>query len=723
MGHIAQTLGRTPNTLEMGMLEIMFSEHCSYKSSIPILKLLPAAGARVVVGRGYDAGVLDVGDGWVVNVRMESHNHPSAIEPYNGAATGIGGIIRDVLCQGARPIALIDSLRFGPLDSPHSRWLFKHVVRGIGDYGNCTGIPTVAGEVEFDESFEDNCLVNVACVGLARKTGLVLAKATDPGDMLVLVGGSTGRDGIHGVTFASKILTENSEEDRPAVQIGDPFTKKRIVEATLEAVGTGHVKGLKDLGGGGLTCAASEMVARGGCGAEIDLSRVPLREEGMTPYEIMLSESQERMLFVIGDADTVVLSIFDRYEIPYAIIGRVTDTGDMVVGEGGRVLARLPAGLLANPPVVERRGKKPAGGCKKPVGGGINLGGGSGLYEPEHIPQDVGLLDVLASQNTASKEWVYRQYDHEVGVRTILKPGDADSAVMRLPNGKAIAIAVDANSRHSYLDPYSGGAGAAAESCRNVAAVGGDPLAIVDCCNFGSPEKPEVFWQFKEAVRGMADMCTGLGVPCVGGNVSFYNESATREVKPCPAVVALGLVDSVDQITPMAFQNPKDAIVLIGDTHPELGGSEYYHLRGIDTGKAPGSVPDREMASIEAVISAIRGGNALSCHDCSRGGLGVALAMMAIKGGLGAVIDLDGVGDLSLNELLFSETHSRFILTAKDGLELVDVLGSFSVPFTLMGHVSAGPLTFRWHGQEITFPVEEMTRRWRSTIPRYMEGK
>jgi len=709
MGYIRNAMGREPNPLELGMLDIMFSEHCSYKSSRPILKLLPGAGKRVVVGQGYDAGVMDVDDGWVVNIRMESHNHPSAIEPYNGAATGIGGIIRDVLCQGARPIALVDSLRFGPLKSARSRWLFKYVVKGIGDYGNCTGIPTVAGEVEFDESFENNCLVNVACIGLARKENLVLAKASHPGDLLILVGGSTGRDGIHGVTFASKVLTDKSEEDRPSVQIGDPFTKKRIVEGTLKAIETGYVRGLKDLGGGGLTCAASEMAAKGGCGAEIDISKMHLREEGMTPYEIMLSESQERMLFAVKDIQ--VTEVFDRYETPYAVVGKVTDSKYLVVKHGEKMLARVPAELLADPPTVERRAIKPLVKLEKTKG----------------VPRKIGMLEILSSQNIASKEWVYRQYDHEVGVRTITKPGDGDSAVMMLPNEKALAIAADCNSGHAYLDPYIGGSGAVAESCRNVAATGGEPLAIVDCCNFGDPEKPELFWQFKEAVKGIADMCTGLEVPCIGGNVSFYNESSGtgKAVKPCPAVVALGLVNSLDHITPMQFQKVGDAVLILGETHRELGGSEYYRLSGIDGGEIPKIDASREKRSIDAVLSAIKSGSVSSCHDCSRGGLGVALAIMAIRGGLGATIELEKVPfkDLSFEEVLFSETHSRFILTSEEEnvKALMGLLETSSVPFARIGKVST-TLTFRWQNEEHDFPIDRMTSVWENVIPKYMEG-
>jgi len=719
---VVKTLGRTPNSLEIGMIDIMFSEHCSYKSSRPILNLFPTTGPRVVVGPGYDAGVVDVGSGWCVNLKMESHNHPSAIDPYNGAATGVGGVIRDILCQGARPIALLNSLRFGPLDNPHSRWLLKYVAKGAADYGNYTGVPTVAGEVEFDKSFETNCLVNVACVGLVEKKKLVLAKATHPDDLLVLVGGGTGRDGIHGVTFASKTLIEKkSEEDRPASPAGDPFMKKRLIEAILKIVETGYIRGLKDLGGGGLTCAASEMAAEGGCGAEIDVSKVPLIGKDMTPYEIMLSESQERMLLIVEENRLEeVLSIFDKYEVPHAIIGRVTDSGNLVVKDGEKILASVPAKLLSDPPVIQRGARKPDYLDKLR---NVDL---------PTMPSDLtnALYKILSSPNVASKEWLYRQCDHEVGIRTILKPGDADAAVMRIPNGKAIALTTDCNSRHCYLDPYNGGAGAVAEACRNVAATGGEPLAIVDCCNFGNPEKPEVFWQFKEAVRGMADMCKGLNVPCVGGNVSFYNEDGRtgKAVKPCPGVVALGLIDNLDSITPMPFQNPGDVIVMVGETFGELGGSEYYHVvHGLEGGNPPKADPARERKSIDAVLTVIRKGHVISAHDCSRGGLGVALATMAIKSGLGATIELEKVPsqNLRLDELLFSETHSRFILTTResDVEPLADGLKKFSVPFARIGNVSnSDSLTFKWHNTDFTCSIHEMRKKWKGTIPKYMEG-
>ena len=481
MEYARKFLEREPNSLEWAMIDAEWSEHCSYKSSKPMLKLLPTKGRRVLLGPGYDSGVVDIGDGYVATVHIESHNHPSAIDPYGGAGTGIGGVIRDILCMGTRPIALLDSLRFGHIEeSEHSRWLFKYVVRGIADYGNCTGIPTVAGEVEFDESFEKNCLVDVVCLGVGGKKGLVLAEASDPGDAVILVGGSTGRDGIHGVTFASKVLTERSEEDRSAVQIPDPFTKKLIIEATLEAVLTGYVCGLKDLGGGGLTCGISEMADKGGRGIELEISRIHLREGDMNPTEVMISESQERMVFVVENGkEGEVCKIFDKYEIPYAVIGRVVREPNVVVTQNGKNIADLPTQFLANAPIIPRRAIKPRLKKAKPE------------FEP---PKDLSktLLRLLSSPNIASKEWVFRQYDHEVGVRTVVKPGQGDAAVLKLPNGKFAAIKADGNSKYCHLDPYRGGASCVAEACRNVVAVGAEPVAMLDLSliHISEPTRP-----------------------------------------------------------------------------------------------------------------------------------------------------------------------------------------------------------------------------------------
>ncbi len=718
---VREILGREPNAVEAGMIDVMWSEHCSYKSSRPILKLLPREGERVIVGPGYDAGVVDIGDGYVAVFKIESHNHPSALDPYNGAATGIGGIIRDILCMGARPIALLDSLRFGSLKSPHSRWLLKYVVKGISDYGNCIGVPTVAGEIEFDESFERNCLINVACVGIAKRENLVLAKADKSGDVVLLVGGATGRDGIHGVTFASKTLTEESEEDRPAVQVGDPFTKKLLIEATIEAVKTGFVHGLKDLGGGGLTCASSEMSYKGRKGMELDVSKVHLREEGMTPFEIMLSESQERMLFIVDPAGVdKVTSIMDKYELPWKIIGKVIEDEKIVVKLDGEVVACLPTSILADPPTVDRKAEKP-----KYIEELATI-------EPPHAPLDLSstLLTLLASENIASKEWVYRQYDHEVGVRSVVKCGEADAAVLRiLGENKGIAVAVDCNSKHCYLDPYNGGAGAVAEACRNVVSVGAKPIAIVDCLNFGNPERPEVFWQFKETVRGIADMCRALNLPCVGGNVSFYNEDEVtgKAVKPSPVIVTLGVIEQLDKIVTLPFKSPGDEILVVGETFRELGGSEYYYaIHGINGGKPPVVRFEREKSALTFILKAIERGLIKAAHDCSKGGLAVALALMSIKSGLGVNCDISAVPaeEMRLDELLFSESHSRFIISTDSvrAEKCMELAGELGVNMSRVGHVEDnGRFLLKFRGENVLLcEVDDMTTAWKRTLPSYM---
>ena len=714
-------LGRKPNAVEAGMIDVMWSEHCSYKSSRPVLKLLPQRGPRVVCGPGQDAGAVDIGDNYVVVFKIESHNHPSAIEPYNGAATGIGGIIRDILCMGARPIALLDPLRFGSLKSPHSRWLFKYVVKGIADYGNCVGIPTVGGEVEFDESFESNCLVNVACVGVAKRDEIVLSEAKYPGDVVILAGGSTGRDGIHGVTFASRTLTEESEEDRPAVQVGDPFTKKLIIDATLEILKTGFVHGLKDLGGGGLTCASSEMASKGGTGIDIELSKVHLREKGLSPFEIMLSESQERMLFVVDPKGVeAVTGILDKYGLRWSIIGKVTESGYVNVYLDGSLVARVPAKLLAESPTIERKAEKPSyidnlKQVEKPK-------------MPDNLTET--LLQLMASENTASKEWVYRQYDHEVGVRSVVKCGEGDAAVLRiLGEDKGIAVSSDCNSRHCYLDPYNGGAGAVAEACRNVAAVGARPLAIVDCLNFGNPEKADVFWQFRETVRGMSDMCKVMQTPCVGGNVSFYNEDEVtkKAVKPSPVVVALGVLDTLKKVITLTFKSVGDPIIFIGETLPEMGGSEYYHsIHHIEGGVAPKVDMQKEKKTIDFLLSAIQKNYVNAAHDCSKGGVGVALSLMSVKSSKGVEVDLGKTGaeNIRLDELLFSESHSRFIVTTpkskvNDFLELAEKRG---VEAHHIGNVSGSSrVVFLHDGNEIVnCNLKDLKQAWEKTIPSFM---
>ena len=692
--YVKKEIGREPNTLEYGMLDIMFSEHCSYKSSRPVLKLFPTEGDKVIIGPGDDAGVVELTDELALVIGMESHNHPSAIEPYGGAGTGIGGIIRDIISMGAMPVVLLDSLRFGYLDDERSRYLFEYVVKGISDYGNRVGIPTVGGEVEFDDNFQFNPLVNVICAGIVRKDAILRGIAPDVGDIFVLMGGRTGRDGIHGVTFASEELTTSSEiEDRPAVQIGDPFTKKQVLEATLEALEKVDVKGLKDLGGGGLTCCISEMSAKGGNGATVELEKIHLREEGMTPYEIMLSESQERMVFVIRREDQdELIEIFDKYELPRAVIGTVTDTGRLEVTQDGEVIADIPTGLLSDPPVIEREctitGFEKEDEIKKSLLTSSHMSQEK-MYKD--VKLDEILLKLLSSQNIASKEWVYQQYDHEVQIGTVIKPGD-DAAVIRVDDETAFAITSDCNSNHTKLNPYHGGAGAVAEAIRNVISMGAEPLCIVDCLNFGNPEKPEVFSQFKDCVQGMADVAKKFQTPVISGNVSFYNETEGVTVNPSPVVGVAGLMDIKD-IKTMEFKNPGDKILIIGQTLRDLGGSEYQKLmqKKIEGEPPRVNLEDEYTVSMNLLnlIRSDREGKITAVHDCSTGGLGVALSEMAIAGDIGAQVDLSLLPcteKLNDYEKLFSESHGRFIITVKEDAT-DEILGKINSPAVVIGAV------------------------------------
>lgn len=677
------------------------------------MALFPTEGKNVIMGPGDDAGIVDLTEDLALVMGMESHNHPSAIEPYGGAGTGIGGIIRDIISMGAMPVALLDSLRFGPLEDQRSRYLFEYVVKGISDYGNRVGIPTVGGEVEFDENFQFNPLVNVVCAGLVRKNSIVRGIAPNVGDVFVLMGGRTGRDGIHGVTFASEELTSSSElESRPAVQVADPFTKKQVMEATLEALEKIDIQGLKDLGGGGLTCCISEMAAKGGNGARMELTKVPLREEGMTPYEIMLSESQERMVFVVNQKDVAgLVAIIEKHELPYAVIGEVTDQGQMVVTQEGEVVADLPCELLADPPLVEREAREPIHHEE--------------YVELEDSPADKALLKLLSSLNVASKKWVYRQYDHEVQVRTVVKPGD-DAAVLRVDQEKGFTLTTDCNNIHCYLDPYHGGAGAVAEAIRNVVAMGSDPLCMVDCLNFGNPEKPEVFWQFQKCVQGMSDVARRFNLPVISGNVSFYNETEGVTVNPSPVVSVAGAIDLKD-IRTTPFKNESDVIILIGNTHPELDGSEYHKsMHGVMQGKAPQVDMEAEFQSAQAVLKMVKKddqGNITAVHDLSSGGLAVSLAEMALEGGWGATVDISrvpGDGDMTPIQVLFSESHARYLLTVREEYanDITNTLRNMGVPAASIGRVEGNSLVIEQAGLRIA--VEELKKAHQGAIEKFM---
>ncbi len=685
ISHVRSTLRREPNEVEWSIIDAEWSEHSSYKSSKALLKLFPTKGKRVVLGPGYDAGVVDVGNGFVVTLHIESHNHPSAVDPYGGASTGIGGVIRDILSMGTRPVALFDILRFGRIEkSAQSRWLFRNVVRGIADYGNCVGVPTVAGDIEFDESFERNCLVDVACVGLGRKGKLILGEAKYPGDVLVLAGGSTGRDGIRGATFASKNLSKDADDERSSVQVPDPFTKKLLIDSLLEAAATGLIRGMKDLGGGGLSTALSEVASSGGTGVDVSLDLVRIREADMTPAEVMISESQERMLLILDPKTSgPVLDILDKYEVSYSKIGNVTDDRNLTIRWKGRIVASLPAEFVVKAPLIPWPSSEPARRAQKGPGPRDDIGN--------------TLLSLLRSPNVASKRWVYQQYDHEVGLRTLLKPGAHDAALLRLPNGRALAVKGDGNSAQCALDPYNGAAGCVAESCRNVVAVGGEPIAMVDHLQFGDPSDPEVYWSFRRSIEGMADYCRALEIPVVGGKVSFYNEdtSSKKAIKPSPIALVAGLVPDEDHIVPMGFEDDGDVIIVIGETSAELGGSEYYRLLGcLDAGTAPKVSPSTDLPLYRSVLRLVRSGQISAVHDCSRGGLAVAVAEMCIAGGRGADVDLERApGDYRHpDEVAFSESHGRFVIAARDAGPVSRVLRAAKLPYGIIGETGGRSL-------------------------------
>ena len=679
LDYLEENLKRKANEIEQDIVGAEWSEHCSYKSSKKYLRLLPTKGSHVLVGPGYDAGVLEVGDGYVLTVHIESHNHPSAVEPFGGAATGVGGVIRDIIAMGTRPIAVLNALRFAPITGKgkavaKSKWLFKNVVKGIADYGNCIGIPTVGGEVEFDPSFEDYCLVDVASIGFGRKEDIVANKA-DEGDIVVLAGGSTGRDGIHGASFASKAL---EEENRSAVQIPDPFLEKLLLEATMEAVKQGCIKGIKDLGGGGLSCCLSETSDNLGKGFDVELTQVHTREGDMTPNEVMISESQERMLYVTDTSRLRALqSILDKYEIRHSVLGVVQDHQDLVVRHGGKVVAEMPSHLIAHAPLADRKVKRPS-----------YLDKLKSVKQPK-TPANLGkvLLSLLSNPTTASKRWIYEQYDHEVGVRTVVKPGMGDAAVMRLDNGKFVAIKLDGNSKHCYLDPYQGTLGCLSEGCRNVICTGAEPIGVVDHLQFGSPEDPEIYWAFTQAISAVVDYCKFMDIPVVGGKVSFYNETAKGPIKPSPVMGTLGLIQSASHITRPALSSG-NSIFVIGQTFPEMGGSEYYeYIHNITGGPVPNIDLQVDRKNGNAVQNLIKSGLVTCAHDCSKGGLAVALAEMSIAGSTGFEVDLDVVPNLCsrTDDLLFSESHSRYIVGTKQPEKVRKMLSSADVMFEQIG--------------------------------------
>ncbi|MGG4000318.1 phosphoribosylformylglycinamidine synthase subunit PurL [Anoxybacillus kestanbolensis] len=709
---IERILGRLPNYTETGIFSVMWSEHCSYKNSKPVLKKFPTEGKHVLQGPGEGAGIVDIGDGLAVAFKIESHNHPSAIEPYQGAATGVGGIIRDVFSMGARPIALLNSLRFGELTSPRVKYLFERVVAGIAGYGNCVGIPTVGGEVQFDAAYEGNPLVNAMCVGVIRHEDIQKGIASGVGNTVMYVGAKTGRDGIHGATFASEELTEQSEQKRPAVQVGDPFMEKLLLEACLEVIHYDALVGMQDMGAAGLTSSSAEMASKAGSGIELNLDLVPQRETGMTPYEMMLSESQERMLLIVKKGrEQEIMDVFSKYGLEAKAIGRVTDDHMLRLYHHGEVVAEIPVDALAkDAPVYHKPSQEPA----------YYRDFQTMEYVPTVDNYEETLLALLSQPTIASKEWVYEQYDYMVRTNTVVAPG-SDAAVLRIRGtNKALAMTTDCNSRYVYLDPEVGGKIAIAEAARNIVCSGAQPLAVTDCLNFGNPEKPEIFWQLEKAVEGMSEACRVLETPVISGNVSLYNETNGEAIYPTPIVGMVGIVEHISYITTQAFKQPGDLIYVIGEAKQEFGGSELQKwLTGRIFGKAPTIDLHVEAKRQQQLLAAIRAGVVASAHDVSEGGLAVALAECLMSAqGLGAHVTIQG----DVVSELFSETQSRFVVSVKkehqqsfEQLVQAVCIGEVTNNGTL--HVTNGDTCI------LHVPVETMRNVWKGAIPCLLKSK
>ncbi len=661
---IIELIGREPNYTELGCFSVMWSEHCSYKNSIALLKTLPRKGDRLLVEAGEEnAGLVDIGDGLAIAFKIESHNHPSAIEPYQGAATGVGGILRDIFTMGARPVAALNSLRFGDLSNQRVKYLFRNVVKGIGDYGNCFGVPTVGGEVYFDKCYTENPLVNAMAVGVVRQNRIAKAIAKGVGNPVMIVGSATGRDGIHGATFASEELSEESEAKRPSVQVGDPFTEKLLLEATLEVIKANYLIGIQDMGAAGIICSTSEMSFRGGAGMDINLDLVPTREENMTAYEILLSESQERMLMVVkkGYEDRVI-DIFNKWDLHAVVIGTVTDDNYLHFWKDNDLKASVPARSLVlggDAPVYKRETKKPAYLDQ--------VRNDKQLKVNEPTDYNTTVLELLSTPNITSKRWVYEQYDSMVQTNTIIGPG-TDAAVIRVKKAnKAIAVSTDCNGRYVYLNPRRGAQIAVAEAARNVVCSGAIPVAITNCLNFGNPYDPEIYYQFSEVIAGMSDACSILGTPVTGGNVSFYNESQTDRVYPTPVIGMLGVIDNLDYITTSSFAKEGDRIFLLGETKGHIGGSEYLalaHKKNI--GDAPAIYLNKEKLLQEFVLKAIQNGILESAHDISDGGLAVAIAECCVSGekSIGANLRMDM--NMRPDLFLFGEDQSRILVSVAE---------------------------------------------------------
>jgi len=717
---IKSILGREPNFTELGIFSVMWSEHCSYKNTKLELKKFPTTGPEVLVKAGEEnAGVLDIGDGWAVAFKMESHNHPSAIEPFQGAATGVGGIIRDIFTMGARPVFSLNSLRFGPIhgDTAQHQWnrsRLSGVVSGIAHYGNCIGVPTIGGEIYFDESYNGNPLVNVFCLGVLKHEQIARGAAKGVGNPVFYVGAETGRDGLAGAAFASRDLTEESKEDRPAVQVGDPFREKLLLEACLELLATDAVAGIQDMGAAGLTCSTCETASRGGTGVEIDLAKVPQREPGMVPYEILLSESQERMLIIVKKGhEQTVKDIFEKWDLPHAEVGVVTDDGMMRVLNHGKIAAEIPARKLADDaPLYSREWKA------RPEPAEV---------DPASLPTTdsrEALLKLLKDPSIASKQWVWRQYDHMVRLGCTVRPGsDAAVFIIREAN-KIVAATSDCNGLYCLQDPREGARIAVAEAARNLACSGARPLAVTDNLNFANPHHPELFWQLRECVEGLAEGCRQFNTPVTGGNVSLYNQSPAGPIDPTPTVGMVGIVDDAAHITTQAFKADGDAVLLVGDLGSELGASHFLKVvHGRKAGRTPRLDFAREKAVQAAVLGLIRAGKVKSAHDCSEGGLAVALAECCIGGNVGAEIALGATG-LRLEQALYNESQSRIVITvaAGDADAVLAEIAKQGVPARKLGTVGGDQLAISVNDQRLVWPVEEMGGTWSKSIGDAMQS-
>jgi phosphoribosylformylglycinamidine synthase len=713
---ILEMLGREPNLTELGVFSAMWSEHCSYKSSKKFLKLLPTQGPAVLQGPGENAGIVDIGSGLVAVFKMESHNHPSFIEPYQGAATGVGGILRDIFTMGARPIATLNSLRFGSFDHPRTRYLVGGVVSGIGGYGNCIGVPTVGGEVFFDECYNSNILVNAFALGVTKKNRIFKGRAKGIGNSLIYVGAKTGRDGIHGATMASEAFSQEAESRRPTVQVGDPFTEKLLLEACLELMETDCLVGIQDMGAAGLTSSAAEMAGRGGVGVELDLSRVPLREQGMTSYEILLSESQERMLLVVKRGkEEQVKRIFAKWDLDAVVVGKVTGDRLFRAFYRGAEVARIPTpALTTEAPIYTRPAERPKNQEELQ------------RLEMANIPilsdLSVILKVLLDSPNIASKEWVYRQYDHFVRSNTVVTPG-ADAAVIRIKGTKkGLALTADGNGRYCYLDPYVGGILAVAEAARNLACVGARPLGLTDCLNFGSPERPDVMWQFSQVIHGMRDACLALRVPVVSGNVSFYNETDGVPIYPTPTIGMVGLLAKVESHVTPWFKSEGDLVVLLGRSREELGGSEYLKIvHGLVRGTPPWVDLKLESAVQQSCLKAIERGIIRSAHDVSDGGLAVTLTECCVSGperALGVRIELHEI--MRPDALLFGESQSRIVVSLKERhlSRLKEIAEREGAPMQVIGRVGGSRFTIR---SLMRLSVGELRSIWSRSVERRMQ--